>query len=345
MGKLQKQSQGSILIVTIFVLTILTIFAVNIGIGINQKLLFLKKITERKTLSRIAEAGIKTAILEIKKDISTDCDTIGENWANNSLFKNYFLEEGSFTISYQHDFLEIGREEIKRYKKIRYGVQDEESKININTCDTKTLTKLLKIVLNIKTEDAENLACSIIDWRDEDSAYQHPQYGAEDSDYRHLPNPYESKDAPYEVLEELLLVKGIDEEIYKKIKNYITIYSNGKININTAPFEVLISLGLDEKLVIKIISFRYGNDLIEDTGDDNIFVTPSDIIVSLNNFCGLNEYEISQLNELIESGKITTSSTNFMIESIARLDKKEENTYKITVVVDRKGKIKYWREE
>ena len=48
--------------------------------------------------------------------------------------------------------------------------------------------------------------------------------------------------------------------LYDKIKEFITIYSSGSVNINTASNEVLISLGIDERVVEKIVEFRVGDD-------------------------------------------------------------------------------------
>ena len=54
-------------------------------------------------------------------------------------------------------------------------------------------------------------------------------------------------------LDEILLVKGMNKEIYDKLINFVTIYGDGAVNINTASKEVLEALGLADSLVDKIL--------------------------------------------------------------------------------------------
>ena len=84
-----------------------------------------------------------------------------------------------------------------------YGIDDEGSKININTASRDTLLKLPGM-----TAEA---ADSIIDWRDEDE--NAGENGAESSYYQALPRPHACKNAPFETTEELLLVKGVTPEM------------------------------------------------------------------------------------------------------------------------------------
>jgi type II secretory pathway component PulK len=54
------------------------------------------------------------------------------------------------------------------------------------------------------------------------------------------------------------MIKGITDEVYKKIAPYLTIYGDGKLNINTADKLVLQTLaeGVDETMVRKAIEGR-----------------------------------------------------------------------------------------
>jgi hypothetical protein len=57
----------------------------------------------------------------------------------------------------------------------------------------------------------DDLAVAIMDWRDEDSDISN--FGAENEYYLSLPQPYYCKNAPFEVLEEILLVRGATPEL------------------------------------------------------------------------------------------------------------------------------------
>jgi len=84
-----------------------------------------------------------------------------------------------------------------------FGIRDEASRININTATDDVLLKLPGM-------DAE-LAASIADWRDADSDIS--PGGAENEYYLLLADPYYCKNAGFEAVEELLLVKGTSAEL------------------------------------------------------------------------------------------------------------------------------------
>jgi len=87
--------------------------------------------------------------------------------------------------------------------KLRYGMMDEASRFNLNSIPKEILLKFPKCT--------EEIADSIIDWRDAD---ENPQAaGAENTHYQSLPKPYRCKNGPFTTVEELLLVKGMTPEI------------------------------------------------------------------------------------------------------------------------------------
>jgi general secretion pathway protein K len=97
-----------------------------------------------------------------------------------------------------------------------------------------------------------------------------------------LPNPYKAKDANFDTVEELLLVKGMTSEILygngekKGIIDYLTVNSNSKmikINVNAAPKEVLMAIpGITPEIADGIISFREHDEIknVGDVGDAGI---------------------------------------------------------------------------
>ncbi len=351
--RLFLRGKGSILILTLLVLTVLSVLSLNLGFAIRQKLNFLQHVETNNKLHFIAEAGVKKAILELKKEhiILKNFYHLNEFWSNNPIaFKEIQVGDGAFTVGYiiNNNFYvdSVAKNEFDSGETplMQYGLVDENSKINLNNSDMEVFKRLFQNVVFLSDELAEELAYCIIDWKDEDSNFQHPSYGAEDSYYRNLEYPYEAKDSDYEILEELLLVKGMNKEIFDKIKDYVTIYGQGTININTASAEVLSALGLSDGLIEKIMSFRYGMDSELATFDDSFFTSASKIITQLKSVVPLNSSEIMQLEILISKDKLDVTSENFMVKSAAKLDKKNLD-YQIIAVVDSEGKIKYWQEE
>jgi type II secretory pathway component PulK len=116
-----------------------------------------------------------------------------------------------------------------------YYLIDEESKVNINTADSGILSELL---------DSEYLAQDVIDYREN----EHPLLA----------------------IEELLGV-GLGEELFEEIRGFITVNSNGFININTAPLEVLLVLGCNQDASDKILDFRSSNIFDSQTTISSVF--------------------------------------------------------------------------
>lgn len=86
---------------------------------------------------------------------------------------------------------------------ITYGIIDEASKINLNTA-TRTMLEALPGM-------TPELAAAIIDWRDTNSDVT--PGGAENETYARMSPPRLCKNAPFETVEELLMVNGMTEQI------------------------------------------------------------------------------------------------------------------------------------
>ena len=287
-------------------------------------------------MSLIAEAGVKKAIIQIKGTEQKSCYALKDEWSNNpAAFKDCLVDNGRFNIGYS-----ISQE--PQGTQFRWGLIDEERKVNINNAELKVLKGLFQTVLDLDESAALELAASIIDWRDNDSELSIPSGSAENPYYRSLRYSYEARNSEFQALEEVLLVKGMTQDLFMELKEYITIYGDGRVNINSAPREVLLALGLGEDIVNKILTFRYGEDGIEATADDNIFDGTSNIAPTLKQAFQLNDAEVNLLTTISEL-YLVTASNHFMINSIASLENKK-NTSTTTCVVDHKGNILYWRE-
>ncbi|MCX5687605.1 MAG: type II secretion system protein GspK [Candidatus Omnitrophica bacterium] len=334
-----KTKNGSILILTVWVLSFLTIFAIGIGSVVSSQLNLASYFKDRLTMYYLAKAGIERAIVELIMDKSKTYDTLNEDLTNNeSFFKEIPLDMGYFSVSY-HLKDKAGVDEVF------YGAEDETSKININYAPVGALTSLLKTIGEIDEGGATDIANAIIDWRDEDIAVS-PR-GAEDDYYKSLSLPYKCKNGKFQILEELLLVKGMTPELFSKIKDLITVYGEGKTNINTASFSIFLALGLSNDFAERMIKFRQASDEKDGTIDDNIFKSVED----MRNIGPLFTEESLALNRLISYDICTVKSDVFRITSSGVLKKDEgrELSRTITCVLRRKDedrpKILYWHEE
>lgn len=95
----------------------------------------------------------------------------------------------------------------------RYEVRviDEAGKLALNKLDASVF-RLIFDNLEIPEEEAETIADSIVDWSDSDDL--HLTNGAESEYYEGLDRPYRAKNANFDSVQELLLVRGVTREIF-----------------------------------------------------------------------------------------------------------------------------------
>jgi len=321
---MKAKKQGSILVLTLWTLGLLSVFAVYLGVGLRQRLEFLDRLETRNKSYHIAHAGVKQALSVIgnfQKDSAFTC--LRDTWSNNEgAFSEVALGQGAFTVGYTYrmgDFSDQAPD--AETERLMYGAADVEGKLNINTAPRKELSRLFELATSLDSYAADGIASCIIDWRDNDSLSL--PNGAEDKYYRGLRYPYECKDAAFQSIEELQYVKGMSAEVFLKIKPYITVYGSGKLNINTAYRMTLRAVGIGEKLTEKILRYRCGEDKTEANADDRVFTAPGSIVAQLSQVYPLSAAEVAQLSNLVSAGRFSVFSDTFLIQSTAGVGRKK----------------------
>jgi general secretion pathway protein K len=323
---LYRAKKGSILLIALWSLFMLASLAVILGYQVRQKLALVKRLNERDSLSLICEAGVRTALAGIRGDPDQKgYNCLSDHWSSNPAFNQMQVGDG---------LVSIGNPPV-------YGLVDEERKVNINKADQPVMARLFR-VCGLEEQKATDLSYSIIDWRDADSYLSVPLGSAEDSYYRDLKNPYEAKNADFETLDELLLVRGMDENVFKKIRNYITIYGNGKININTAQRPVLIAAGLSPETADLLEAFRNGKDGVPGTTDDGVFTDIGDLTAKLSAENRLSDAQLTELSTLAPLSGVV--SQYFTVTAVASLGRGVASQ-SVTAVISARDGIVYWSEE
>lgn len=270
------------------------------------------------------------------KDLTPGVDMLNDFWSNRaSLFKNKRLGEGTFTISHRY------KSNVNEKEKQWYGLVDEARKININFSSQKELEKLLMNVGELDGDQARQLTEAIIDWRDSDDVVGRDEALSERIAYLGAGFSYMPRNAPFRILEELLLVKDMNIVTFVKIRNYLTVFGSGLININTVSKQILECIGCNPILADKIISFRAGLDMQEGTSDDNTFDSPEEIIEKLTSYTDLYSNDKAIIADLISQGRISVYSDTFTAVCVSNLERKEMYG-RIICVFDKAGNIKYW---
>jgi len=137
---------------------------------------------------------------------------------------------------------------------VRGKLEDLQGRFNLNNLAAvqplpyqQQLVRLFQSIEGVDVAQAQPLAQAIRDWIDAD---QIPGGvgGAEDTDYLSLPQPYRAANQPMGSPSELLAIKGMTPELFKRLAPYICTLPIGssrtptRINVNTALPPVLMSL-------------------------------------------------------------------------------------------------------
>jgi general secretion pathway protein K len=207
---------------------------------------------------------------------------------------------------------------------------EQESKHNVNTADDQLLRQILT-AMGAKPDEISTVADSIRDWIDGDDATK--PAGAESDYYQGQMPPYFAKDAPVDDIEELQLIKGVTPLVFKGgsvedpsipfkrhklgfnagpgpsedllfgLRDVLTPYSSGKVNINTVSSNVLACIPeMDGVAVEGILTLRdsagdtlTGDGVIRDLNTLRSVVPNPAALQQLQRYCTVqgNTYEVT----------------------------------------------------
>jgi len=290
-----KNNRGFALILTILIVSLVVVLTLQFNNSMWSDLYSSANLRDGIRLRFIARSGVDCALAVLSEDSSSsDFDSLKEPWANSkelSLNSVTMFENGHFQVEIS-DL--CGKIQVNR-------LINQDGKYN-ETQKKLLMRLLISEQFQLDSGEVGNLIDAIKDWIDPDDDVT--RFGAENGYYQSLENPYSCKNGPIESLGQMLLIKGVTKDLFygnehgPGISNYLTVYGDGKININTADPLVLRSLSddLDTKMVNDMIEYRLdeGNDL-KDPG-------------WYRKVAGVGD-------AAIESGLIKTASPYFEIES------------------------------
>jgi type II secretory pathway component PulK len=282
-----NRQRGGILILVLFVLIVLSFVAVSFAYRTGLENRDSSLLLIRTKLRLVSESALAIALAALAQN-TNDFDHFAESW---------HTHEPLSVSGYLADWAPGEKGDPPAYL-TDYFIIDEQSKLHVKYASSVALQKL---GLNAVQID------SLFDWMDADDNPS-PQ-GAESSYYQKLATPYLAKNKPMELLEELLLIRGFtpadyygedanhnrildpeendgplnppmddaDGRLKLGLVDLLTCVGDGKININTAPAEVLRTLPISDKAVDQIIAFRAFDASSRGKLEDHVFKQPGDI--------------------------------------------------------------------
>jgi len=317
--KILKTERGTALVLTLLI--IITLAGLALGFsgesGVELTLAGYSKDSVRAY--QLARSGVDIALEIMARDEDFEMDTFNEEWRK---FGSSPMAEGS---------VEAG---VSYYG----GMVDENSKININLLrnsqgeiDEKREAQMRRLfrALGIKEECLN----AVLDWLDADDIER--QDGAENYFYQSLEEPYECANGPFLTVGQVFLVRGmreferIGEKKDKKLLDYLTVHSDGKININTAPKEVLETLSedIDSAQAAAIVEYRKEQKF--------------ESIDDLRKVPGLDDIDDHIIADMRDW--ITVKSSTFSIEAHVNCNGAVASIRTVAQTQGKKTKLIYWQ--
>ncbi|MCK9274983.1 MAG: type II secretion system minor pseudopilin GspK [Syntrophales bacterium] len=290
-----RKEDGVALIVVILIMSIIVAVTLEFNRASRMQIYESANARDGIKLEYIAKSGIYIGRSALKEDDAA-VDSFLEDWA-----KARELSAQSAAL-FDGGFFEL-------------TITDESGKIPVNHLvkDNHENEKIRELFIRflllpefgLSEEEANDLADAVKDWIDGDDEIT--GFGAENSYYQGLENPYPCKNAPMDRIEELLMVKGVTRELFygtderRGIASYLTVYGKGRININTAPLPILKALSgeITGEMVAEMDEYR--------KSEDNDLSNPS-WYTSVPGMAGI----------VIDSDLISAASSIFEIKSTGR---------------------------
>lgn len=238
--------RGIALLVVLWVTALLTVTVFSFSVltrAEGQGTVAFREGLEKRLL---AEAGIERGILEMAHRAVHRSQAVVreglEPWSLDGTAYAVAMGRGGFTVR----------------------LSDETGKISLNglTDASGIILRNLLVRQGAAPEEADIVVDSILDWKDGDDL--HRLHGAEAGYYRSLARPYGARNADFETLEELILVRGVTPEMLygtggrRGLIHLLTVHDkSGRISLQTAPREVLGALpGMDAETLERTLEFR-----------------------------------------------------------------------------------------
>jgi general secretion pathway protein K len=249
----KKEHSGFILVVVLCMVIMLGILLFGFNHKSRAGLLAVDDLRKSRQALNCARAGMNIAIAAVR---NTEDIQANRNLRN--------LLSGEDTVSIGEGICSI-------------TVTEESGRLNINLLKDENdrlnrtlIEQLLRLIdlLNRETFGDFNISYglvpSIIDWIDSDDEVtflpfiKQENSGAESDYYSSLKPPYRCRNNSFEVTEELLLVKGVTQQLFDCLQDFITVRGDGAININRASKHIIQSLSenMDPVLAQMIIDRR-----------------------------------------------------------------------------------------
>ena len=192
-----RRDSGSVLVGVLWCVVLLTVVVIGALHSTQMDLLAGKNHTDRIKAHYLALAGTERAKALLYHDmldrIQTGKNHTGALYDDSQRLRDVSLGAGKFRI--------LRRAHSEEHSGIISGIEDEESRLNVNNATADELQKLQDMT--------PAMANSIVLWRTADKTTLQGGSAGDDEYYASLQPPVRPRGGPFETVRELLLVRGI----------------------------------------------------------------------------------------------------------------------------------------
>ncbi|HMP90000.1 MAG TPA: type II secretion system protein GspK [Kiritimatiellia bacterium] len=336
-SKASNQREGAALVVSVWVILILSLIISSMAFDMQVEANVAGFQRKRVKAQYLARAGMEWATAALTRQVTESQDeelVLSPGQDEQLVVASINLSRGVGVSGIEKDLGE---------GKFIVDILPEESRRNVNLLTEDDWKEILDQAGVENTRWPELIDC-FMDWIDDND--NHRLHGAESDDPFYKNRGYEVKNAPLDTVDELLLIKGFDESllfggpspenenvIYSGIAGWLTTWGDGKVNVNTASREVLLTLpDIEDYVIDAILEYRTGLDGLPNTKDDGF----RDIQEVMSK-TGLAQ-DLANL--------ITTTERKFLrVVSIGEVDGVRNGIWAVLQAGDRGVIPVYWREE
>lgn len=268
-----RGKEGAALVVALWVLIILSLIVGSFAFEVNLESVLVSHKRKKWKAEMLAHSGLEygKAILDQQAQAKQleieDLDEDKDGFMQAALFAKRGLSTSS-TIEFDDG------------GKFTVNIESAEAGRNINMLTRQQWLEILEMA-NVPSTEWDAMIDCLEDWIDPNDS--HGLNGAESDDPFYEDAGYPVKNGPLDSVEELLLVKNWGPDIlYGKpadddsdeifgIYDILTVWGDGKVNLNTASEDLLLSFAEYEDWELEsVFEARMGEDMEEGTLDDGI---------------------------------------------------------------------------
>ena len=270
--------QGAALVVSLWIILILSMIIAALAYEMHIEAGITSYSRKRLKAQAAARGGVEYARFLLARSFSASDETLDDDSAETRRVLQKNLSRGIGVSSHTLEFSDSAAATIQ--------ILPEAGRRNVNTLEDEDWEEILD-QSGVPEEVWPDLIDCFMDYIDEGDT--HRLNGAEKDDPFYERAGYAPKNAPLDTIDELALVKNFTPEIvyggrppdaspdtppYPGIARLLTTWGSGKVNINTASRDVLLTLTsasgklIDDWVVDDILAARLGEDELPNTEDD-----------------------------------------------------------------------------